>query len=66
MVSIAEDIYVWRVVNRLSQADAAAIAGVSAKTWARWERSESYPKQDHYDSLRWIISRPAFGVPADA
>jgi DNA-binding transcriptional regulator YiaG len=66
MIRIADDIYTWRVVNRLSQADAAAIAGVSQKTWARWERSESYPKEDNYNTLRYIISRPAFEAPADA
>lgn len=62
MIRIADDIYTWRVVNRLSQEDAAALAGVSGKTWARWERSESYPKEDNYNTLRWLIARPASPV----
>lgn len=61
MIRIADDIYIWRVTYKLSQEDAAAIAGVSGKTWGRWERSESYPKEDNYNTLRYIISRPPFG-----
>lgn len=66
MIRIADDIYTWRVVHRLSQADAAAIAGVSVKTWARWERSESHPKEDNYNTLRWIIARPPYPTEGEA
>jgi transcriptional regulator with XRE-family HTH domain len=38
-------IYVWRVTLRLTQQQAADIAGVSLTTWSRWERGLTEPAE---------------------
>jgi transcriptional regulator with XRE-family HTH domain len=66
MIRIADDIRVWRLTYRLSQEDAGAIAGVSGKTWGRWEREQTHPREDHYNTLRYIVARPPYGVEPDS
>jgi len=58
MVRIADELYTWRVTFRLSQQAAADLANVTVRTWGRWERGESYPAEDHYNDLRWLIAQP--------
>lgn len=58
MIRIADDIYSWRRVYRLTQQDAAELVGVSTRTWGRWERGECHPAEEHYNTIRWTIAQP--------
>lgn len=61
MIRLADDIRVWRLTYRLTQQDAADMVNVSLKTWARWERGETRPSEDHYNDLRWLIAQSPDG-----
>lgn len=61
MIRVADDIYTWRVVYRLTQRDAADLVPVSERTWRRWEAGTSHPGEDHYNTLRWLIAQPPPG-----
>jgi transcriptional regulator with XRE-family HTH domain len=61
MTSLADDIYTWRVTFRLSQEEAARLAGVSLATWSRWERGITAPGPVDYATLRWLIAQPPAG-----
>lgn len=61
MIRLADDIHIWRRTYRMTQQEAADEVNVSLKTWQRWERGETYPGEDHYNSLRWIIAQPPAG-----
>jgi DNA-binding transcriptional regulator YiaG len=61
VIRIADDLYTWRRTYRLSQRDAADLLNVSVRTVGRWERGDSTPAEDHYNTLRWIISQPPVG-----
>jgi DNA-binding XRE family transcriptional regulator len=37
----SEEVRAWRITRRLTWATAALFAGVSKRTWARWESGES-------------------------
>jgi DNA-binding transcriptional regulator YiaG len=65
MRRLALDMRIWRSVYRLSQRDAADQLNVSQKTWARWEREESRPSEDNYNTLNWVISQPPAGWVRD-
>jgi DNA-binding transcriptional regulator YiaG len=58
MRRLAYDLYIWRHVYRLNQQAAADLCNVSLKTWQRWERGESHPGEDNYNTVNWIISQP--------
>jgi len=55
MARLADDLYTWRVLNHMTQLDAAGWAGVSLTTWSRWERGLTEPGEDHYNTLQWLI-----------
>lgn len=58
MIRFADDIRIWRLTYRMSQAQAADLANVSLTTWSRWERGVTYPEEDHYNTVRWLIAQP--------
>jgi transcriptional regulator with XRE-family HTH domain len=58
MQRFTDAIYTWRVTYRMTQEQAAELAGVSAKQWARWERDEARPNEDHYNTVNYLISFP--------
>jgi DNA-binding transcriptional regulator YiaG len=61
MIRFSDDLRIWRATYRLSQQAAGDMLGVSGKTVARWEREDSRPSEDHYNSVRWLISQPPPG-----
>jgi hypothetical protein len=61
MIRFADDIRIWRLTYRLRQQDAAELANVSLTTWSRWERDVTYPGEDDYNSVRWLIAQPPPG-----
>ena len=58
MRSLALDMHIWRATYRIDQETAAQLAGVTARTWGRWERQESRPSEDHFETVNYLISYP--------
>jgi len=58
MIRIADDLYTWRHTYRLTQQAAADLLNVSVRTLGRWERGDSRPTEDHYNTVRWLIAQP--------
>lgn len=55
MIRLADDLRLWRFMNRLSQAEAASEFGVCLTTYSRWEREITRPAEDKYMSVRWLM-----------
>ena len=66
MIRLADDMRIWRATWRVSQQEAADICGVSLKSWQRWELGKSRPKEEHFETIRWVIARPPYPDQAAA
>lgn len=58
MRRLADDMYTWRAVYRVTQQEAADLASVHVNTWSRWERERTWPDEDSYSTINYLISRP--------
>lgn len=61
MNRVADDLYTWRAVYRVTQATVAELLGVSLRQIGRWERGEQQPSSDHWNDLRFLIAQPPPG-----
>lgn len=64
MKSLPTLLYRWRVLNRLSQRDAADVFNVHLSTFSRWERGVSVPNETQISAIDYYLMHdPGFRFP---
>lgn len=62
MIRLADDLMIWRATHRITQQEAADLIGCSLRQLGRWEREEARPREDYYNTVRWVISQPPYNL----